>query len=400
LLTLDGTPKVTDFGLAKRLEPSAGGGSVEPLTRTGEVLGTPSYMAPEQATGARNLIGPATDVYALGAVLYQLLTGQPPFDGDNPMETMLRVVEGDPVPPQVLQPRVPRDLQTICLKCLDKLPQRRYPTAAALADDLAAFLAGEPIRARPIGRRDRLVRWLRRRPGLALAGGLILLAGLGLLAGAFFFSAAAVGLVAAASALAAGGWYGARLRLALHQVREQRLELERTVERLHLLLETTERLMQADELDGLLRLLSEATTQLVNAERATVYLLDKDRGELWSQVALGENVGEIRVSLGSGIAGTVAHTGEVINIPDPYADPRFNPDIDRRTGYRTVNLLTLPMCAADGHILGVFQILNKRTGSFDAADVELLQSLSRCAAAVVEKALGKRSTRKTVSVQQ
>jgi serine/threonine-protein kinase len=387
LLTKDNVPKITDFGLAKRLEEFAGDGSGKgsSLTGSGEVLGTPSFMAPEQAAGMKRRIGPATDVYALGAMLYQLLTGRPPFDADTPMQTMLQVLHDEPVPPRQLQPKVPRDLQTICLKCLEKAVEQRYSDAAALANDLHAFLSGEPILARPVSRGERVARWVQQRPLVAVGGGLALVMLVGLLVGAFFYSAAAVAAVAAASAVAAGCWYGVRLRAALHRISTQHLLLERGIERQHLLLETTQRLMKTTNLDELLRLLSEATTELVNAERATVYLLDKDKQELWSRLALGEDVGEIRVTLGSGIAGTVAKTGEVINIADPYADPRFNPDIDRRTGYRTSNLLTLPMHADNGRIIGVFQVLNKRAGSFDSDDVELLQSLARCAAAIVEK---------------
>ncbi len=387
LLTREGIPKITDFGLAKRLENASGSEKdAAALTRTGEVLGTPSFMAPEQAAGLHSQIGPPTDVYALGAILYQLLVGRPPFEGDNPVHTMMRVMEEEPIAPQKIQPKVPRDLQTICLKCLEKMPSRRYPSAAALADELRAFLAGEPVRARPIGMRERVERWVRRRPLVAAGVGLGVLISVGLLVGAFFYSAAVVAVLVALSVAVVGLWYSVRLRAALRRNREQHLALERTVERLHLIMETTQRLMKADNLEDLLRLLTEATTQLVNAERATIYLVDDAKGELWSRVAMGDDVGEIRVSLGSGIAGTVAKTGAVINIPDPYADPRFNPDIDKRTGYRTTNLLTLPMRGSDGRTIGVFQVLNKRVGAFDSDDVELLQALAGCAAAIVNKA--------------
>jgi serine/threonine-protein kinase len=143
LLCPDGTPKVTDFGLAKRLGDDSG------RTRTGAVIGSPSYMAPEQAAGLTKGIGPAADVYALGAILYELLTGRPPFRGESVLETIRQVGEHPPVPPTALQPGVPKDLEVICLKCLEKAPADRYATAAELADDLDRFLAGEPIRARP-----------------------------------------------------------------------------------------------------------------------------------------------------------------------------------------------------------------------------------------------------------
>jgi serine/threonine-protein kinase len=162
LLTRDGTPKITDFGLAKRLEAGSG------QTHTDTILGTPSYMAPEQAEGQARDVGAHADVYALGAVLYELLTGRPPFKAATVLETLEHVRSREPVAPTQLQPRVPRDLETICLKCLQKDPHRRYPTAAELAEDLRRFLAGEPIQARPVTGPERLWRWCRRNPRVAL----------------------------------------------------------------------------------------------------------------------------------------------------------------------------------------------------------------------------------------
>jgi WD40 repeat protein len=160
LLAADGTPKITDFGLARKLDEAG-------QTATGAVLGTPSYMAPEQAGGRSREIGPATDVYALGAVLYECLTGRPPFKAATSAETLLQVLGDEPVPPRQLQPKVPRDLETICLKCLQKESGRRYATALDLAEDLRRFRAGEPITARPVGTPERLLKWVRRRPALA-----------------------------------------------------------------------------------------------------------------------------------------------------------------------------------------------------------------------------------------
>jgi tetratricopeptide (TPR) repeat protein len=157
----DFIPKISDFGLAKQLE----GG--DDITATGMVLGTPSYMAPEQAGGKRGTVGPATDIYALGAILYEMLTGRPPFQGLHAMETALQVLSAEPVPPHRLVPTVPRDLETICLKCLHKESSRRYASAAALADDLRRFLDGQPIQARPVGRMERLRKWAQRRPAVA-----------------------------------------------------------------------------------------------------------------------------------------------------------------------------------------------------------------------------------------
>jgi WD40 repeat protein/anti-sigma factor RsiW len=169
LLTADGTPKITDFGLAKRLDGEPG------QTASGAVMGTPSYMAPEQAGGKSGKVGPAADVYALGAILYELLTGRPPFKAATPLDTVLQVLSDEPVPPRGLQPKLPRDLETICLKCLEKAPQRRYPSAAELADDLGRFLAHRPVRARRTSAPERLWRWTRRHPGWATAALLLIL---------------------------------------------------------------------------------------------------------------------------------------------------------------------------------------------------------------------------------
>ncbi|MBI3461775.1 MAG: serine/threonine protein kinase, partial [Planctomycetes bacterium] len=176
LVTTDRIPKLTDFGLAKYVGARRPGASEDAgQTQVGQILGTPSYMAPEQAAGKSGEIGPLTDVYSLGAILYQLLTGRPPFKGTTYRETLEQVCSQEPVSPGRLQPRLPRDLETICLKCLQKEPAKRYATALDLADDLGRFLAGEPIRARPVTRIERLYRWCRRKPAVAsLLGALAL----------------------------------------------------------------------------------------------------------------------------------------------------------------------------------------------------------------------------------
>jgi serine/threonine protein kinase len=162
MLTPAGTIKVMDFGLAKRL------GETEAInTRTGEILGTPCYMSPEQAGGVVKHFGPECDVYGIGAILYELLVGRPPHYGSDAMQTMLQVLTADPVAPRSLQARVPRDLETICLKCLAKQPKKRYSTAAALAEDLDRLLTGRPILARPATLRERALKWTRRHPAIS-----------------------------------------------------------------------------------------------------------------------------------------------------------------------------------------------------------------------------------------
>jgi WD40 repeat protein len=184
------TPKITDFGLARRLHEATG------PTRTGRAIGTPNYMAPEQALGRRELLGPATDVYALGAILYECLTGHPPFEAASAWDIVHLVTSAEPKTPRSLQPQVPRDLETICLKCLEKNPKKRYASALELAEDLRRFLAGEPIRARRVGRLERAVKWARRHPA---AAALVLVSSLAVLA------------------LTAGGLVAhARVRQALH----------------------------------------------------------------------------------------------------------------------------------------------------------------------------------------
>ena len=153
--------KITDFGLAKRVDDDSG------RTQDGSVMGTPAYMAPEQAFGATKDVSPATDVHALGAILYELLTGRPPFKGSTVHDTLEQVRHRDPVPVRTVQPQVPADLDTICLKCLQKDQKKRYPSAAALADDLRRFLDNRPIQARPVGQITRAWRWARREPRTA-----------------------------------------------------------------------------------------------------------------------------------------------------------------------------------------------------------------------------------------
>jgi serine/threonine protein kinase len=152
LIHSDGTPKIADFGLAKRAEANYA------HTLTGAIIGSPTYMAPEQAMGASHDVGPGTDIYALGVILYEMLTGRPPFKADSVIETIQQVREQEPLPPRLLQPKIPKDLETICLKCLEKKPEQRYSSAAALAADLQFYLRGEPIQAQSLTLLDQVAR--------------------------------------------------------------------------------------------------------------------------------------------------------------------------------------------------------------------------------------------------
>ncbi|MCB9584743.1 MAG: protein kinase [Polyangiaceae bacterium] len=188
LLEKNRNPKITDFGIARRLD-------ADRQTKTGNILGTPSYMAPEQALGKNDEIGPAADIYSLGAMLYDMLTGRPPFEAATTLDTLMQAVTRDPIPPRMLQPSIPLDIDVICLKCLEKKPERRYASAEALADDLQRLLRGEPIHARPIGRLERALRWSKRKPALA--------------------TLMAVSVVALVALITTGGWFTRKLQVEL-----------------------------------------------------------------------------------------------------------------------------------------------------------------------------------------
>jgi serine/threonine protein kinase len=170
LIDANGQPHITDFGLAKRIEGDA------KLTATGAILGTPSYMSPEQASGNREKVGCRSDVYSLGAILYELVTGRPPFLAETPLDTLIQVIENEPLSPRRQNRRVPLDLETICLKCLRKDMNGRYANAAAVAGDLSRFLAGEPIEARPVYFWNRWLRWVMRHQAAACIIGVCIIA--------------------------------------------------------------------------------------------------------------------------------------------------------------------------------------------------------------------------------
>lgn len=170
LLDTDGHPRLSDFGLARQLAEESPSGLDAALTLTGQTLGSPNYMAPEQAFDRRDRIGPRSDIYSIGAILYEMLTGRPPFVGDSPAAVLLQLREINPVPPRYIDPRIPVDLETICLKCLEKEPDARYNSANALAEDLERFQRGDPVRARRATRIERAWRTARRHPAVSLLG--------------------------------------------------------------------------------------------------------------------------------------------------------------------------------------------------------------------------------------
>jgi WD40 repeat protein/tRNA A-37 threonylcarbamoyl transferase component Bud32 len=211
LLDKDGTPKVSDFGLAKKVAGDSH------LTLAGQVVGTPAYMAPEQAAGKTDEVGPAADIYALGAILYCLLTGRPPFDSVDTLETLRQVKEQEPVPPRKRNPAVGRDLDTICLKCLQKDPRKRYASATGLAEDLGRYLAGKPILARPVGQVERAWRWCRRNPVVAfLLAAVVTSLSIGLGLTSYYWRQASNREQEAreAKALSDRRWYAAEMNLA------------------------------------------------------------------------------------------------------------------------------------------------------------------------------------------
>jgi tetratricopeptide (TPR) repeat protein len=332
-------PKITDFGLAKLLAGDAAG-----PTQTGDVMGTPSYMAPEQAAGLTSEVGPAADIYSLGAILYELVTGCPPFNGTTTLATLDLVRSQEPVPPSRLQPRTPRDLETICLKCLRKEPERRYHSAEELADDLQRFLAGQPIQARAVGPAERVGKWVRRRPALAA---LLVLSVLTLLG------------------LAVGGWWSsAALRAAAQREERQRLQAEASFVQA---LDAVERLLTrvgAEDLADVphlaevrrkLLLDAEHFYQLFLAQRGTDPAVRQLAGRAYSRL------GDIHEMLGDYAPAERAYEQAIALLQAAPASSPL-PAAQRRELGRALNNLGL---------------LHKKLGRFPQADAALVQALEQ-----------------------
>ncbi|HEV3122364.1 MAG TPA: protein kinase, partial [Isosphaeraceae bacterium] len=297
LLTALGQPKIVDFGLAKLVVGGAG------QTVSGDVLGTPSYMAPEQAGGHSKEVGPAADVYALGAILYEMLTGRPPFKAETPLDTLVQAVNDEPVPPRRLQPKVPRDLETVCLKCLEKQPARRYEKASTLADDLRRFLDGEPVRARPVGAAARAVKWARRRPGVTALCSLF--------------------AIGAMLAFAMVTWQGQQARLAL-----RRAEIAGEAERIARLATEAARRREAAQ-----RLLYQGLSAGLLRDRALRHCEDGDigRGLLWlaQSLELARDDPGLRQAIHSNLEGWQGQIHPLLAVlehPDRILVAAFSPD--------------------------------------------------------------------------
>jgi WD40 repeat protein/serine/threonine protein kinase len=268
LLDKNGQPRVTDFGLAKLMESGSN------LTGTGQILGTPNYMPPEQAAAQVSAVGRLSDVYSLGAILYCLLSARPPFQSANPLETLLQVQKQEPVPPRQLNPNIPLDLDTIVLKCLDKAPTRRFASAKALAEELQRYLDGRPILARPVGRLERFRRWCRREPivaGLSAAVAAALVVGTAV--SAFFAVEESNRATSEASAR-----------------QDEAIQRREAVKQTRIALAASKEAKEAQENE---KVQAESALQKARELRHSLYLADMNRIEEYARVSNVERIGAL-----------------------------------------------------------------------------------------------------------
>jgi formylglycine-generating enzyme required for sulfatase activity len=332
LLAADGTPKVTDFGLAKRLDVEAR------LTQSGAIVGTPSYMAPEQAGGKATQIGPATDVYALGAILYELLTGRPPFKAATAMDTVLQLLSEEPVPVRRLQPQVPRDLETICHHCLEKDPAKRYASAQTLAEDLRRFQAGEPIAARPAGQLERAAKWVRRRPTAAALVGLTVLMLAGVVAGVLTFA-----------------WQAEQGR------RKDKEVVEKTEQYLDGLLDVSERDLQAGRFDAAIAGLTTVEALRPGDARAGPLLLRARAAQLLATARANDSPDDAAVALQA--------LGKLLDLDPEHAEARA---LQRKiTGYEYLLDSTGPTGFSAGQTRRLQEVWARRLGRAVEETVEI-----------------------------
>ncbi|MBN2383505.1 protein kinase [bacterium] len=294
-----------DFGISRAAD--------QPDQASGPIMGTPEYLAPEQIRNGP--IDARTDLYSLGVIMFEMLTGVPPFHDFDLYITLAKTLKDKVTPPSELRPEIPKGLEQIILMALEKAPNDRFQSA----DEFLSAIQG---------------------------------------------------------------YEGTLVDEILHELTSTR----RRVVKLMAVLETHRSLSSTTSMENLLDVMLETAVREVNADRATLFIIDPKRQVLWSKISAGEKNMQIEIPLGKGIAGQVAQTGEVINIADAYSDPRFNQDIDKKTGYRTRNMLTVPLHSYRGEIAGVLQLLNKSTGNFSDEDIDFLKQVGSHAVTLLENA--------------
>jgi len=296
---------IMDFGISRVID--------QPDRESGPIMGTPEYLAPEQIKS--EAIDARTDLYSLGIIIYEMLTGVTPYQDMDVCTILTRVLTEEPMPPSELREEIPKGLEQIILKAIRKSPQDRYQSA----DD---FL------------------------------------------------------------LAIQRYEGTLVDEILHELTSTR----RRVVKLMAVLETHRSLSSTSSIEQLLDIMLETAAREINADRGTLFIIDARRKVLWSKITAGEKNIQIEIPLGKGIAGQVAQTGKAINISDAYADPRFNREVDVQTGYRTRNILTVPLYSYRGDVAGVLQLLNKAEGDFSSDDIEFLHEVGSHAVTLIENA--------------